>query len=116
MGRAVFNPVISRPLFSRLEFVTCRTFETPAAGTIPLFGLDEAYVKEIFGEAAAALVRPEAGGDELVADLLSPPEHYARVVSQFRSHLPRGPSYRARPQELIRLPPRRPLSPPPQPH
>jgi hypothetical protein len=103
MGRAVFNPVIYRPLFSRLEFVTCRTFETPAAGTIPIFGLDEAYVKEIFGEAAAALVLPEAGGDELVADLLSRPEHYAGVVSQVRSHLAGGHSYRARLEELVRI-------------
>ena len=40
MSRAVFNPVVYRPLFERLGMVTCRTFETPAAGTIPLFLLD----------------------------------------------------------------------------
>src|SRR5690606_5584946 len=33
MSRGIFNPVIYRPLFERLGFVTCRTFETPASGT-----------------------------------------------------------------------------------
>ncbi|MGY1641522.1 glycosyltransferase [Geodermatophilus sp. SYSU D00703] len=103
MGRAVFNPVIYRPLFSHLQFVTCRTFETPAAGTIPLFGLDEAYVSEVFGEAATALVLPDHAPEDLVADLVSRPEHYQAVVSQIRSHLARRHSYRARVDELIRI-------------
>ncbi len=103
MGRAVFNPVIYRPLFSRLRFVTCRTFETPAAGTIPLFGLDEAYVRETFGDAAAVLVLPEHGADELVADLVARPEHYEAVVRQIRAHLAHRHSYRTRVEELIRI-------------
>ena len=103
MGRAVFNPVVYRPLFSRLEFVTCRTFETPAAATIPVFGLDESYVTEVFGEAAAALVLPEDGADELVADLMSRPDHYQDVVAQIRAHLARRHSYRARVEELVRI-------------
>jgi hypothetical protein len=103
MGRAVFNPVIYRPLFSQLQFVTCRTFETPAAGTIPLFGLDESYVKGIFGDAAAALVLPAHRPDELIADLVSRPEHYQGVVADIRSHLARRHSYRARFEELIRI-------------
>ena len=44
MSRGVFNPVVYRPLFEHLGFVTCRTFETPAAGTIPLFLLEPDYV------------------------------------------------------------------------
>ncbi len=39
MSQGVFTPVIYRPLFEHLQLVTCRTFETPAANTIPLFGL-----------------------------------------------------------------------------
>jgi hypothetical protein len=103
MGRAVFNPVIYRPLFSRLQFVTCRTFETPAAGTIPLFGLDETYVRETFGDTAAALVLPERGAEDLVEDLMSRPEDYQAVVSEIRSHLARRHSYRARFEELLRI-------------
>ena len=52
INKGVFNPVVYRPLFERLGMVTCRTFETPAAGTIPLFLLDRDYVTEIFGERA----------------------------------------------------------------
>ena len=52
MSRGIFNPVIYRPLFERLGIVTCRTFETPAAGTIPLFLLDPDYVRSIYGDAA----------------------------------------------------------------
>ena len=37
INKGVFNPVVYRPLFEELGMVTCRTFETPAAGTIPLF-------------------------------------------------------------------------------
>src|SRR5262249_8723895 len=37
MGKGVFPPVVLRPLFNRLQLVTCRTFETFAANTIPLF-------------------------------------------------------------------------------
>ena len=40
INKGVFNPVVYRPLFECLGMVTCRTFETPAAGTIPLFLLE----------------------------------------------------------------------------
>ena len=53
INKGVFNPVVYRPLFERLGMVTCRTFETPAAGTIPLFLLDRDYVAEIFRGARA---------------------------------------------------------------
>src|SRR5262249_50616616 len=38
MGSGIFTPVLYRPLFEHLRLVTCRTFETPAANTIPVFG------------------------------------------------------------------------------
>src|SRR4030095_701201 len=56
MGTAVFNPVLIRPLFAHLGLVTCRTFETPAANTIPLFAQDAEYVRAIYGESATKLV------------------------------------------------------------
>ena len=49
MGNGVFTPVIYRPLFEHLRLVTCRTFETPAANTIPVFGLDPDFVAETYG-------------------------------------------------------------------
>jgi hypothetical protein len=97
------SPVIYRPLFSHLRFVTCRTFETPAANTIPLFGLDEAYVKEIYGERAMELVLPDdsRAAEERVADIVDRPERYAGTVMEIRRHLAQRHSYEARMRELI---------------
>lgn len=101
MSQAVFNPVVYRPLFAHLGMVTCRTFETPAAGTIPLFLLDEGYVRDIYGERAAELV---LGGDrpsEKVLDVLSRPDHYAEIVRSIRRSFARLHSPEARFRELL---------------
>jgi Glycosyl transferases group 1 len=101
MSRSMFSPVIYRPLFSHLRFVTCRTFETPAANTIPLLGLDTAYVKEIYGERAVELVLPEEQPHEKILDLLRRPEYYAEIVQAIRRHLAEKHSYTARLQQLV---------------
>lgn len=103
MSRAVFNPVIYRPLFSELGFVTCRTFETPAASTIPIFGLDAEYVTEIYGPSARELVLPVDEPEEKVLDIVSRPERYADVVRDIRRHLAREHSYERRIQDLIQI-------------
>jgi hypothetical protein len=103
MSRAVFNPVIYRPLFEHLEFVTCRTFETPAASTIPLFGLPPEYVREIYGDAGLELMLPEEKADERVLDIVSRPEHYAEVVASIRRHLGEHHSYEKRIEQLLAI-------------
>jgi hypothetical protein len=103
MSKGIFSPVIYRPLFSHLRLVTCRTFETPAANTIPLFGLDAAYVREIYGERATELVLPEDGAAEKVADVVDRPEYYADIVLGVRKHLAEEHSYAARLRELVRI-------------
>jgi hypothetical protein len=102
MSRGIFNPVIYRPLFEHLRLVTCRTFETPAAGTIPLFGLDPGYVREIYGEAAAELVLTD-GKPQKILDIVSRPEQYAPIVLSIRRHLAERHSYAARLRELIEI-------------
>jgi hypothetical protein len=104
MSKAVFNPVIYRPLFSDLGFVTCRTFETPAASTIPLFGLDPEYVTQIYGaEAADELVLPAGDGAEKVLSIVSEPERYAEIVRGVRRHLASEHSYEQRIEDLIAI-------------
>jgi hypothetical protein len=103
MSRAVFNPVIYRPLFQDLGFVTCRTFETPAASTIPLFGLASDYVTEIYGAAACELVLPADGADEKVLDIAARPERYAHVVHELRRHLAAEHSYTRRLEQLVAI-------------
>ena len=103
INKGVFNPVVYRPLFERLGMVTCRTFETPAAGTIPLFLLDKDYVRQIYGERALELRLEEADADEKILDVLERPEHYAEIVMGIRQDFRRVHSPEARLRELVSL-------------
>jgi hypothetical protein len=103
MSRGVFNPVIYRPLFERLNLVTCRTFETPAAGTIPLFVLDPDYVRAVYGDFAMELVLDGERPHEKVLDVLARPDHYARVVMEIRREFSLRHSPEARLRELIEI-------------
>lgn len=103
MSKAVFNPVIYRPLFSELGFVTCRTFETPAASTIPLFGLSSEYVRQIYGPEAEDLVLAPGDEEEKVLSIVSQPDHYAEIVRGVREHLATEHSYERRIKDLIAI-------------
>jgi hypothetical protein len=103
MSRGVFNPVIYRPLFAHLGMVTCRTFETAAAGTIPLFLLDEGYVREIYGDHATELI---LGGDrphDKVLDVLARPNYYVEIVQEIRRAFAPLHSPQARLCELLEI-------------
>jgi hypothetical protein len=103
MSKATFNPVISRPTFNRMRLVTPRYFETPAASTIPLFGLDAAYVEEIYGEQALELLLPAEKAENKIADLLRRPVRYGAIVQGIRRHLRDKHSQAARLKELIEI-------------
>jgi hypothetical protein len=103
INKGVFNPVVYRPLFEHLGLVTCRTFETPAAGTIPLFLLERSYVSEIFGERATQLMLEEEHEHEKIIDVLERPERYAEIVMSIREDFARRHSPEARLRELVRL-------------
>lgn len=101
MSKGVFNPVMYRPLFEHLGMVTCRTFETPAAGTIPLFILDPEYVREVYGDAASELVLGEEEPHKKILDVLQRPEHYTAIVQGIRADFAVRHSPEARLAELI---------------
>jgi hypothetical protein len=105
MSKGRLSPVIYRPLFSHLKFVTCRTFETPAANTIPLFGLDPEYVREIYGDAAVELVLPSdiAGAQDKVADIVDRPDRYADIVVAIRKRMAESHSFKARLREMVEI-------------
>jgi hypothetical protein len=105
MSKGIISPVIYRPLFSYLKFVTCRTFETPAANAIPLFGLDAEYVREIYGDPAVELVLPNdlSAAQAKVADMVDHPDHYGEIVMGIRKHLREKHSFTARLQEMVRI-------------
>jgi hypothetical protein len=103
MSRAVFNPVLIRPLFSALGLVTVRTFETPASNTIPLLVQDAAYVAEIYGDEAVALILPEQDPVAKVLDIVERPERYAPIVEGMRRHLREMHSFEARVKQLVEI-------------
>lgn len=100
--KGVFNPVVYRPVFEQLGFVTCRTFETPASGTIPLFLLNRDYVAEIFGERATELMITGENDSEKILDVLDRPQHYAEIVMDIRKDFRERHTPEARLRELIR--------------
>jgi hypothetical protein len=103
MSKGVFSPVIYRPLFDYLKLVTCRTFETVAAGTIPLFTQDATFVEEIYGKQALDLILPREDPQGKILDLLSRPTHYAMILRGIRGLLAEKHSYTARLRELIEI-------------
>ncbi len=101
MSKGLMNPVILRPLFERLRFVTPRLFETVAAGTVPLFGFDNELVRDIYGERAQSLTLPPVQPERRIADIQQRPEHYREVVQELRAELAERHSHKARLKELI---------------
>jgi hypothetical protein len=102
MSTALFNPVLLRPTFKRLQLVNPRMFETPAANTIPLFDLDKAHVREIYGDEALELVL-EDGPEERLVDLVRRPAYYQDIVSGIRRRLAQQHSHTARIKQLIAI-------------
>jgi hypothetical protein len=99
--KGVFNPVVYRPCFEQLGFVTCRTFETPASGTIPLFLLNREYVVEIFGERATELMISGEEDSDKILDVLERPQDYADMVMGIRHDFRVRHTPEARLRELI---------------
>ena len=86
-----------------MRLVTPRFFETPASATIPIFGLDAAYVAEIYGERALELVLPCHCAEQKIADIFERPTYYADIVMGIRQHLSQNHSQQRRLQELIEI-------------
>jgi len=103
MSKGVFTPIIYRPLFNHLKLVTCRTFETPAANTIPLFGMDEAYVEEVYGGRALELVLGNGNSQEKILDVMRRPDYYAGIVHEIRTCLAAKYSYVRSLEQLIEI-------------
>jgi hypothetical protein len=76
MSRGLFSPVIYRPLFDYLNLITCRTFETPAANTIPLFCQEHPFVHDIYGDVGLELVLSKTSPQDKIADFFERPQHY----------------------------------------
>lgn len=99
LGQARFAPVLHRPLFRHLGFVTNRTFETFAADTLPVLMLPRDFVEAIYGPDALPLV---PGGD-VAAHLrgaMRHPEEQWDAVLRTRAYLAQHHSFERRFEEL----------------
>jgi hypothetical protein len=103
MSRGIIHPVIYRPLFDHLRLVTCRTFETTAANTIPLFTQDPEYVEEMYGADAVELVLPDKRPEDKILDILCRSERYKSILKRMRRRLSEKHSYAVRLNELIEI-------------
>jgi hypothetical protein len=103
MSRAVFNPVLYRPLFSHLQMTTPRLFETLTASAIPLFDIALEHVHEVYGECAGELVLPPVHPEQKILDIMRRREHYADIVEGGRQHLAANHSHVQRFRELIEI-------------
>jgi len=103
MSRGLFSPVIYRPLFDHLQLVTCRTFETPAANTIPLLCQERQFVEDVYGGAGLELILPQERPEDKIVDLVEHRQHYLEVVRELRHVLNQRYSYAARIRELLAI-------------
>jgi glycosyltransferase involved in cell wall biosynthesis len=104
MSLGAFHPVVYRPLFDHLRLVTCRTFETFAANTIPLFATGSDYNSDFYGADVNELVLDgkQAAQDKII-DVVRRPRHYAGIVERIRQHLREKHSYASRVRELVEI-------------
>ena len=86
LGQGRFSPVIHRPLFRELGFVTNRTFETFLADTVPVLLLPTALVEEIYGAEALPLV-PQTDIATHLKAIVDDPEPAWNAVLETRKHL-----------------------------
>jgi len=103
MSKAVFNPVLRRPIFQRLRLVTPRLFETMAAGTIPVLNMDGEHVRDVYGEVAAELMLPAEHPERKILDMVHRSERYVKIVEGVRAHLAAHHSHARRFEELIEI-------------
>ena len=102
MGQGKFAPVIHRPLFKELGFVTNRTFATFCADTMPLLMLPQNFVESIYGPSAEPL-RIDQDATDRVSRMLRNSAPYWKAVLETRKYLAEHHSFQHRFQELLAI-------------
>jgi hypothetical protein len=102
MSDGKLSPIVHRPLFNELGFVTNRTFATFCADTIPLLMLPEDLTASIYGASAGPLrLGSDITGD--VARILRNPTPYWQAVLDTRRYLAAHHTFQHRFLELQRI-------------
>jgi hypothetical protein len=103
MSKGVMSPVLLRPVFNGLRFVTPRFFETFTATTIPLLDVGADVAREIYGDGAMELRLPREGAAEKIRDLFERTDEYRAIAQGVRGHLAERHTHVQRLQELIEI-------------
>lgn len=103
MNKGVFNPVIYRPLFDKLNFVTCRTYETFAANTIPLFTYKNKSHLSVYGANETDALLIDNSPKKKILDVMNNQEKYIKIVKNVRARLRNEHSHDVRLKELINI-------------
>jgi hypothetical protein len=102
ISQGKFSPVVHRPLFRELGFVTNRTFATFCADTIPLLMLPQSLVEAIYGPSAEPLrIDRDIAGH--VSQILHDPEPYWQAVLDTRKYLAEHHAFQHRIRELLEI-------------
>ncbi len=102
MSQGRFSPVVHRPLFNELGFVTNRTFATFCADTIPLLMLPQSLVELVYGPSAEPL-RIDQDVTARISQMLRNPAPYWKAVLDTRKYLTEHHTFQHRFQELLRI-------------
>jgi hypothetical protein len=100
MSQGKFSPVIHRPLFNELGFVTNRTFSTFCADTIPLLMLPKSLVEAVYGLSAEPL-RLNRHVTDQIFQMLGNSVPYWKAVLETRKYLAARHTFQHRFQELV---------------
>ena len=100
MSQGRFSPVVQRPLFNELGFVTNRIFATFCADTIPLLMLSKELVESIYGPSAEPL-RIDQDVKDHISQILRNPAPYWKAVLDTRKYLAVHHTFQHRFQQLL---------------
>ena len=92
-------PIVHRPLFNKMGFVTNRTFETFCTDTIPLIMFNPTLAEYIYGPEASKLI-PDSDIITHINNIIESPQYFWQAVIDIRKHLSLHHSFEHRFSEL----------------
>ena len=101
-SKGKFTPIIHRPLFNRLNFITNRTFESFCMDTIPIILYKPKLAKYLYGDSSKMLI-PGNDIHKFISNVLSNPKLYWDIVIDIRDYLIKKHTFEQRYSELAKL-------------
>lgn len=100
MSRGLLNPILIRPIFSEIGFITPRMFETFAADTVPVISKNVMTALKLYGREASQLILSDDPANDILR-ILDNYKTYQKLAGNIRSVLQKNHSYEVRLNQLI---------------